>query len=97
MEGERLTGGTSRDRERQMYRAHCSDCDIQTEERHTLRSARELCEMHNENRGGCEAEPVPLCWVCFNRATHRNQKPPHEYTCDEHAVSIDMVPLEEVA
>ena len=75
------------------YRAHCEDCAIQTEKRHTLQSAHELCEMHNESREGCEAEPIPVCWVCFKRATHRDQTPPHEYVCEDHAISIDAVPV----
>lgn len=80
----------------EQFVAHCSSCAIKTENRMTEAAAAELCEMHNEHEDTCEAEPKPVCWVCFEFATHRNQKPPYEYTCDEHAVSIDMVPLEEV-
>ena len=78
------------------YRAYCENCQLQTEERHSEESARELCESHNErSRADCEAEPVPLCWVCFDHATHRDETPPHEFVCEEHVLSIDAVPIEE--
>lgn len=87
--------GTERDSELRTHVAYCEACAMYTEERHTAESAVELCETHNKNRGGCEAEPIPVCWVCHDRATRRNQKPPYEYICEEHALSIDAVPLEE--
>ena len=31
----------------------------------------------------------PQCWVCQKPATHKDTSPPHEYTCDDHALSID--------
>lgn len=83
--------------ETKTHRAHCPTCEIQTEERHTEMSARRLCELHNETRDDCNAEPVPVCWVCHGRATHQNQKPPYEYVCDEHALSIDAVPIDQEA
>lgn len=75
--------------------AYCEACEMRTEERHTEESAQDLCDMHNQNRNGCEAEPIPVCWVCHDRATHQNEKPPYEYLCEQHAISIDAKPIEE--
>lgn len=37
------------------------------------------------------------CWVCQDReATHINTKPPYELTCDDHAIDIDAVPIDQV-
>lgn len=73
--------------------AVCEACGIHTEERHTQESAKRLCETHNENRGCGEAEAVPVCWVCHDRATHRSNQPPYQFLCEDHVVSIDTVPL----
>lgn len=77
------------------YVAYCEDCNIKTEDRHDIESALELCELHNHNSDGCEAEPKPVCWVCLGFATHRNTKPPYSYLCEDHAFDIDVVSLEE--
>lgn len=74
--------------------AVCDSCGIHTEERHTLSSARRLCRMHNF-QNGCDAEPVPVCWVCHERAMYRSTVPPHEYTCKTHVMGIDMEPIED--
>ncbi len=83
----------SKTEQRRTHVAYCGDCEIHTENRHTKQSAVELCEMHNESREGCEAEPIPVCWVCHDRATHKNQMLDDVYVCEEHAVDIDAVPL----
>lgn len=80
---------------KEQYVARCEACEIHAESRMSKISAAELCKMHNESRDGCEAEPVPVCWVCGDFATHRDTQPPYEFACDEHAVGIDMVPVEE--
>ena len=77
------------------YKAYCPVHAMITEKRHTEQSAKELCERHNKNADCGSAYTVPICWVCGDKATHQNQKPPHEYTCDDHALSIDMIPLED--
>ena len=34
-------------------------------------------------------EKIPRCWACQDPATHYDTGPLDEYTCDEHAISID--------
>ena len=77
------------------YKAYCSECNIITEDKHSKQFVIKLVEFHNANRECDSAEVVNVCWVCGDKATHQNQKPPHEYTCDDHALSIDMIPLED--
>lgn len=81
--------------QRREFIAVCETCGINTEDRHTESSARVLCARHNINRGGCDAKPVPVCWVCHEPATHQDTNPPYSYVCETHAISIDEVPIEE--
>jgi len=34
------------------------------------------------------------CWVCGAEATHQDTTPPYEFTCDDHAISIDAEPID---
>ena len=78
------------------YKAYCPTCQVITEKSHNKNFVKKLCEHHNESRECGDAHVVPVCWVCQNRATHQNVKPPYEYTCDDHSLSIDMTPIQEV-
>jgi len=39
---------------------------------------------------------MPECWVCGETATHRETKPPYEYLCSDHAISIDANPIKDM-